>query len=253
LRLTTPWGEPRPAQFWQLLFAIDREGEPAAHHTIALLRRGLEGRSQPLGHAMLAAVLTRLRHPGQPSPGEKGQKDLYSLSRLRVPLGLVRMCVDDLLTTGKQGETEMSEGLDPACRLPGYVCGRMMAEFENLQRAASETQLNVSILDRYFAMASTYPAVAFPKIEMLAQKHLAKLRRLPDKKGVARAIDGRLQDLHRLLSPAEGGAFPGKLGLEGQGLFILGYYHQKAWSLAQAAERKQQNDENGSANPEQEN
>jgi CRISPR-associated protein Csd1 len=112
-----------------------------------------------------------------------------------------------------------------------------MAEFESLQRASSESEVNSSVLDRYFALASTYPAVAFPKIESLAQKHLRKLRR--DKPGAAYAIDGRLQELHNLLHPTEAGAFPDKLSLEGQGLFALGYYHQKARSRSQAQDRKQ--------------
>jgi hypothetical protein len=59
--------------------------------------------------------------------------------------------------------------------------------------------------------------------------------------------------LHNLLQPSAGGAYPGKLGLEGQGLFSLGYYHQKARSRSQAQDRKQTNDAgkeslNGKAN-----
>ena len=137
----------------------------------------------------------------------------------------------------------MSEGLDPSCVLPAYVCGRLMAEFENLQRASSESEVNSSVLDRYFALASTYPAVAFPKIESLAQKHLRKLRR--DKAKAAYAIDARLQELHGLLQPTAAGAYPAKLGLPEQGLFALGYYHQKAWSIAQAKDRKQSNEAAG--------
>jgi CRISPR-associated protein Csd1 len=115
----------------------------------------------------------------------------------------------------------------------------MMAEFESLQRSSSESDVNSSVLDRYFALASTYPAVAFPKIESLAQKHLRKLRR--DNPRAAYAIDTRLQELHSLLQPSGGGAFPNKLGLQGQGLFTLGYYHQKARSRSQAQDRKQAN------------
>jgi hypothetical protein len=48
--------------------------------------------------------------------------------------------------------------------------------------------------------------------------------------------------LHNLLQPSASGAYPGKLGLDGQGLFALGYYHQKARSRSQAQDRKQAND-----------
>jgi CRISPR-associated protein Csd1 len=223
-------------RLWQLLYALDREGKPDDHTVLALLRRGIE--SQPLGYSVLSTALTRLRHPGGSDAKEKaGEKksDPMSLARLRVPMGLIRMCINDLFRQ-QEGARRMSEGLDPTCPFPAYVCGRLMAEFENLQRSSSESEVNSSILDRYFALASTYPAVAFPKIESLAQKHLRKLRR--DKPSAAYAIDGRLQELHNLLQPSASGAYPGKLGLDGQGLFALGYYHQKARSRSLAQDRK---------------
>ncbi|MGA9672039.1 MAG: type I-C CRISPR-associated protein Cas8c/Csd1 [Terracidiphilus sp.] len=241
LRVEFPWDEPAPVRLWQLLYALDREGKPNDHTVLALLRRGIEG--VPLGYSVLSTALTRLRHPGRSDAKEKAgdkKSDPMSLARLRVPIGLIRMCINDLFLQKKEGTRRMSEGLDPTCPFPAYVCGRLMAEFENLQRSSSESELNSSILDRYFALASTYPAVAFPKIESLAQKHLRKLRR--DKPSAAYAIDGRLQELHNLLQPSASGAYPGKLGLDGQGLFALGYYHQKARSRSQAQDRRQAND-----------
>lgn len=236
LKVEFPWGDSPPPQRWQLCYAIDREGAPPERDVLALLRRGIEG--QPLGYSMLAAALTRLRHPGGNDKNAKDKSDPMSPQRLRVPMGLIRMCLNDLRR--KEGENEMSEGLDPTCAIPAYVCGRLMAEYENLQRASSESEVNSSVLDRYFSLASTYPAIAFPKIEVLGQKHLKKLRR--DKPGTYRAIDMRLQELHSLLQPAQTGAFPAKLGLKDQGLFALGYYHQKARSIAEAMDRKQANE-----------
>jgi CRISPR-associated protein Csd1 len=231
---------PNPVRLWQLLYALDRGGEPDEHTVLALLRRGIEG--LPLGYPVLSTALTRLRHPGGNDVKEKAgdkKNDPMSLARLRVPIGLIRMCINDLFQQQK-GMKEMSEGLDTSCTIPAYICGRMMAEFESLQRSSSASDVNSSVLDRYFALASTYPAVAFPKIESLGQKHLRKLRR--DNPPAAYAIDTRLQELHNLLQPNTGGAFPSKLGIEGQGLFALGYYHQKARSRVQAQDRKQAND-----------
>lgn len=236
LKVEYPWADPPPPQRWQLCYAIDREGTPPEHDVLALLRRGIEG--QPLGYSMLSAALTRLRHPGGNDKSAKEKSAPMSLQRLRIPMGLIRMCLNDLRR--KEGKDEMSEGLDETCAIPAYVCGRMMAEYENLQRASSESEVNSSVLDRYFGLASTYPAVAFPKIEVLGQKHLKKLRR--DKPGAFRAIDTRLQELHALLPPAQTGPYPAKLNLGDQGLFTLGYYHQKAWSAAQIRDRKQANE-----------
>lgn len=235
LRIAYPGDDPGAVRFGQLLSAIDREGKPPAHHTLALLRRAIEGTAQPLGHAMLSLVLGPLRHPPKKRNSASRPADRRSLPRLRVPMGLVRLCVNDI--DRLRGGREMSEGLDPQCSVPAYICGRLMAEFENLQRASSEGEISTSVLDRYFSLASTYPAVAFPKIERLGQKHLRKLRR--DNPGAAYAIEMRLQELHNKLAPSQAGAYPGKLSIEGQGLFVLGYYHQKAWSIAQARNRKQ--------------
>lgn len=240
LRVEFPWDEPAPVRLWQLLYALDREGKPGDPTVLALLRRGTEG--VPIGYSILSMALTRLRYPAVSDAKESAENkngDPMSLARLRVPIGLIRMCINDL-SRQQRGMSEMSEGLDSTCLLPAYICGRLMAEFENLQRLSSEREVNSSILDRYFALASANPAVAFPKIESLAQKYLRNLRR--DKPSAAYAIDGRLQELHNLLQPSESGAFPGKLGLDGQGLFALGYYHQKARSCSQAQDRKQAND-----------
>jgi CRISPR-associated protein Csd1 len=231
--------EPNPVRLWQLLYALDREGKPSDQTVLALLRRGIE--RLPLGYSVLSTVLARLRHPGGLDSRDKAEdkkSDPMSLARLRIPIGLIRMCINDLFRQ-QEGAIQMSEGLDPGCTIPAYICGRLMAEFENLQRSSSESDVNSSVLDRYFALASTYPAVAFPKIESLGQKHLRKLRR--DNPPAAYAIDARLQELHNLLQPSPSGAYPGKLGLDGQGLFALGYYHQKARSRVLAQERKQAN------------
>ena len=239
LRVAYPWEDPGPVRLWQLEYVLDRDGKPPAHHTLALLERAVEGKARPLGYAMLSAALSRLRHPEEDVKGADGKrKDSMRLQRLRVPIGLIRLCLNDIQR--QKGEPEMKEGLDENCVIPAYICGRLMAEFENLQRASSDSEVNSSVLDRYFALASTYPAIAFPKIESLAQKHLRKLRR--DNGNAAWAIDSQMQALHNKLQPTESGAYPGKLGLEGQGLFALGYYHQKAWSIAQARDRKQSNE-----------
>lgn len=228
-----------PVRFWQVLNALDSDGEPKSEITLALTRRAIEG--TPLGYSVLAKALTKLRHPGESGNAKKAsakQNGPMSLSRLRVPMSLIRTCLNDLQRQ-KKGVYEVTEGLDPQCAFPAYVCGRLMAEFENLQRAASGGEVNSSIVDRYFALASTYPAVAFPKVEALALKHLRKLRR--DNRGAAIAIDARLQDLHGLLTPSPAGAYPSKLSIEEQGLFALAYYHQKARSRAEAISKQSAN------------
>ena len=235
LRVSGFGGPLKPVRFWQLLNVIHREGKPPVHRVIALLRRAVEGRTQPLGHEMLAAALQPLRR------AEKASQER---------LGLVRLCINDLIYVRQRGEKEMTEALDAGQKNPAYLCGRLFAEYEGLQsaayRSAGESEVNVSVADRYYGLASSYPAVAFPKMEVLGKKHMRKLQR--ENRGAAVAIDQRIQELHVLLEQAAGYRFPPMLTLEDQGRFALGYHHQRSYSIAQARakkEEKQRRDNNG--------
>jgi len=235
-----PWDDRGPVRLWELLYALDREGKPDVHAVLAVLRRGIEG--IPLGYSVLSKALARLRHHGGANAKEKAgdkKSDPLSLAKLRAPVALIRMCINDLFRQQK-GIGEVGEGLDVTCTTAAYICGRLMAEFENLHRSSSDNGLNSSVLARNFALASTFPAAVFGQIESLGQKHLHKLRR--GNPPAAYTIDARLQELQHLLQLSACGAYPGMLGLEGQGLFVLGYYHQKAGPLLPAHDREQINE-----------
>jgi CRISPR-associated protein Csd1 len=244
---------PNPVRLWQLLYALDRDGKPNDHIVLALLRRGIEG--LPLGYSVLSTALTCLRHLGgndakaKDKTGDK-KNDPMSLVRLRVPIGLIRMCINDLFRQfPKKGYSEMCEGLDESCKIPAYVCGRLMAVYENLQWTADDSEqkkrrskteddgpkkeINSTITDRYFGLASTFPKVAFPRIINLSKAHSKKLKR--ESPGASNRIETLLEHLYCYLGPFESGPFPAQLGLEGQGLFVLGYYHQKANFRSQVA------------------
>jgi CRISPR-associated protein Csd1 len=239
---------PAPVRLWQLLYALEREGKPDEHTVLALVRRRIEG--LPLGYSVLSTALTRLRHPGGSDAKEKAgdkKSDPMSLARLRVPIGLIRMCINDLFR--QKGQSEMCEGLDEGCKIPAYVCGRLMAVYENLQWTADDAEqkkrrakteddgtkkeINLTITDRYFGLASTFPKVAFPRIIDLSKAHKKKLRR--DSPGASKRIEAQLENLYCNLGASGAGPFPAQLSLEGQGLFALGYYHQKANFRSQIA------------------
>ncbi|HXS94795.1 MAG TPA: type I-C CRISPR-associated protein Cas8c/Csd1 [Candidatus Limnocylindrales bacterium] len=219
---------------WQLYRAIDPDEKWGARRMLPLIRRAVEGRAKPLGYDMLSTVLRYLRHPPESKGGGETKKQEL---RFTVPrMALLRLCVNDVIKGGRA----MTEKLDVGQDHPAYLCGRLLAEYENLQetvyRWAGEAKVNVTIADRYYSLASTNPKAAFPKVEALARNHFQKLRR--DRVQAMIAIERTVADLHQRI----GAEFPAVLDLDGQGRFALGFYHHKAERNARIAEFTRQND-----------
>ena len=97
-----------------------------------------------------------------------------------------------------------------------YVLGRLFSVLENVQLQANP-RINTTITDKYFNSASATPAVVFPTLVNLAQKHLKKLEA-----GWRVSYEKKLQGITDKL----GEEYPARLTLPQQGAFQLGYYHQ---------------------------
>ena len=112
---------------------------------------------------------------------------------------------------------------------PGYRCGRLLAVLESVQYAALGI---TAVTDRFYGAASSAPASVFGRLLRGAQPHLAKLER--DRPGAYHALQQRLEEV---MAGLEG--FPKTLDMEAQGLFALGFYHQRAHDRAQARARRE--------------
>jgi CRISPR-associated protein Csd1 len=210
-----PLSAPR---FWQLLYAIEREGKPSAGRIVALRRRALEGPRAPLGYRFVADVLQRMRV----DPAKR--IDLAAL-------GLLRLCLNDLHRSTGEGET-MPPSLDPQHpnTHPAYLCGQLLAIHDYLQwktfDTAGESQPNSTIADRFYNLVMNSPAVGMEKVFTLGRKHIAKLRKLKEAgAGAAFGIEQQIAQLEPLL----GGDIPTRFGMHDKARFALGFYHQKAY------------------------
>ena len=103
---------------------------------------------------------------------------------------------------------------------PAYLCGRLLAVLESVQYAALG-KTNTTITSRFYGTASSAPASVFGRLLRGAQAHLGKLR--GQKLGSYEALQRRLEEVQEKLP-----GFPLVLTLQEQGLFALGYYHQRA-------------------------
>ena len=102
-----------------------------------------------------------------------------------------------------------------------YLLGRLFSVYEQIQQEANPG-INATIKDKYFNSASGNPAVIFPILGNLAQKHLRVIRR--DRTGLAINLEKQIGEITNKL----GDSFPARLNLPQQGSFQLGYYHQNA-------------------------
>ncbi|MBA3877564.1 MAG: type I-C CRISPR-associated protein Cas8c/Csd1 [Anaerolinea sp.] len=114
---------------------------------------------------------------------------------------------------------------------PAYHCGRLLAVLEEAQRAALPG-VKAGIVDRFYGTASSAPMSVFPRLLRGARPHLARLER--DRPGAWRALERRLEEVQSHLD-----GFPRTLNIEDQGLFALGYYHQRAADRAEAIAAKE--------------
>lgn len=99
---------------------------------------------------------------------------------------------------------------------PAYVLGRLFSVLEDIQEAANPG-INATIKDKYFNSASATPAVVFPTLINLSQKHIKKLEHWEQVK-----FEKQMGEIMSLLHEE----FPSRLSLPQQGAFQLGYYHQ---------------------------
>lgn len=122
----------------------------------------------------------------------------------------------------KWGE-EITMNVNENCKAVPYVLGRMFAVLEGLQQDSSE--VSATIKDRYFNAACATPGAVFPVLLKLANAHLNKLGRT--NKGLAVNTQKKLGSLmEKITMPDEGNPIPGRLTLDEQGMFILGYYQE---------------------------
>jgi len=122
---------------------------------------------------------------------------------------------------------EALESLDQENKDRAYNCGRLLAELEELQRAAIPG-VKATIVDRYYGSASSAPASVFGTLMRSSNAHLGKVRK--ERPGVGAAIQDRIGEIATNI----GSDFPTTLNLRDQAAFALGYYHQRAQNRADA-------------------
>ncbi len=122
----------------------------------------------------------------------------------------------------ERGEITMGETVNEASGSAAYHCGRLMAVYGEIHKKAMP-EVNVSVVERYYAAAINTPAFVLGKLSRMSVHHLAKLDQ--DNGGFAAFYRRHLEEIARCIDHNN---LPGSLDLEEQTQFALGYYQQRA-------------------------
>lgn len=170
-----------------------------------LMRAILTGGRYP--QSLLTNVVMRMRSDGD-------------ISGVRAALCKAVLSRDLRLSHSSIPDKEVPVSLDVHSTNSGYLLGRLFAVLEGAQRLALGSQVNATIRDRYYGSASATPALVFPFLLRNTQNHMSRIRK--DKPGAAINIERDIQEVIDKLP----GEFPKHLGMQDQGRFAIGYYHQ---------------------------
>lgn len=200
------------SHFEALRMKPSRESDPEFPPLWTLLRQtGRESKDIPplLGGSVMQAILN-----GTPYPHA-----FYNavLNRIRADheINYLRACAIKAFLV-RQSKIQVPMSLDTTRTEPAYLLGRLFAALEKTQEDALPG-INATIRDRFYGSASATPGAVFPRLLRGYQNNLSKLDG-----GQKVNRDRLVQAIHGALT-----GFPSHLCLEDQGIFAIGYYHQR--------------------------
>lgn len=157
---------------------------------------------RPLPRKLLSHTLNRIVHDRSAS---------IFIDTIRI--GIARACFNDYF----KGREVLTLSLDRTNKNPAYLCGRLFALYEAVQKNANDgKKLNRTIKDSNFTAAMRYPARKFAWLNQLYAYHIKKAR---NAKYYYPIIDEIMNDL--------GDNIPERLNELQQASFVVGYYHQQ--------------------------
>ncbi len=196
----------------------------------AFMRAILTGAPYPEG--LYAAFINRIRHDTDET-NDEGRRRNVKINYTRAAYIKAHLIRKYRRGGNNPYQEALQMSLNESYTHPAYVLGRLFAWLERAQRAALGQNINATIKDRYFTSACASPASVFPILLRLSHHHLEKAKY---GKYFERQIEG-------LLAMLEAKPFPARLTLDEQGIFILGYYHQRGFRKGDEAEEAAQPEE----------
>lgn len=207
------------------LAPLGKREEIPAHLAGELVRAAISGAQYPF--SILQRALERTR-------AEIGKTAWSDLERRDARAALIKAVLNrrKRFSATLSHNKEIHRDMDSDNRNPGYLLGRLMAVIERMQQVALG-DINASVVDRFFSGASATPQAVFPRLLKNLRHHARKAKDEAQSAGTAGWLEGQVDDIVAQLT-----AFPTHLDLEQQGLFVIGYHHQRNWLWMKKEDRE---------------
>ena len=196
----------RRVGIWQLISVLDNPNVKRndADSLYGFFRSITIG--SPLPRKILSRALNRIQHDFNAG---------YITNNIRA--GIVRACFNDIHRSTKRKD-ELLMSLDYSNSNPAYLCGRLFACYEAVQRNANNgKKINRSIKDTSFAAFMHNPSKKFASLNVLFSYHIKKAPRAKF-----------YYDFINEIMDALGDNIPEHLNESDQARFVVGYHHQNA-------------------------
>jgi CRISPR-associated protein Csd1 len=213
LKIVPEWeSDPKTPSAFQLLLQTAREADDIPPLLSgALMRAILLGTRYP--EALYTSVLRRIKTQ------EKDQNDKPRNRVTYLRAAILKAFLNRNILT-KENDMPLESALNIERLEKPYHLGRLFAVLEQAQRQAHEFKLERTIRESYYGSASATPASIFPRIQTLYTHHLRKLS-----PGSRKYFEDWVTEIEQKIRDRE--LYPKILTLHEQGMFAVGYYHQK--------------------------
>ncbi|MEM9026611.1 MAG: type I-C CRISPR-associated protein Cas8c/Csd1 [Verrucomicrobiota bacterium] len=181
---------------------------------------------------LLGGALTRSIVEGSPYPEGLFTAVIRRIHADRTINYLRAAIIKAVLTRNSNHSITITHMLDTSDNTEhAYKLGRLFAVIEKIQEDALGA-LNSGLRDKYYSSASATPANVFPILLRNCQNHLTKipsgkLAEIIGKEKATKAKAGREILLQEILDGIESSGFEPQLNIKSQGIFAIGYYHQR--------------------------
>lgn len=169
---------------------------------------------QPYPAALYYAVINRVR-----TDMDDAQLRIQKVGYVRAAIIKAYLLRKYRFQPDSQAKEVLTVSLNASSTNTAYLLGRLFAVLEKAQRDAIGKDINATIKDRYFATACGSPRSVFPTLLRLSQHHFSKIGKQFADRDVQAILD---------LLEVDRDPYPARLSLDEQGIFILGYYQQRA-------------------------